>query len=274
MSSDPKVYLSSSEGKFRVIQGGVPISADKRTAAEALAVAEHFRLKVSDKMWDGDAGTWRSRSTVRDHRRPAKRERPSRTRRDAPASSRGGDPTVAKLDRLTKSLDSAATEWRAYLHSQYGASRGSPGHPDYYALTRDDQERLNDLLETTRWKQSPSSAAMGRSRRYGFWIALRQAFERKHGGSKRDPKAPRRAFLAARRKERKLSGRHLPKFKVGAIVEDKDPDGRRRGEVSFIGGYDDFLRGWQYKVRESDGTRKFWNEGSMRLVRSRKRLSK
>lgn len=56
---EPKVYLSTSEGKFRVISQGLPISVDKRTAAEALAAAEQFKLKVSDRMWDGDAGQWR-----------------------------------------------------------------------------------------------------------------------------------------------------------------------------------------------------------------------
>lgn len=59
---DPLVYLSSSEGKFRVIEGGMPISADKPTAAEALAAAAYFGLKVSAELyWDGDAGEWRAR---------------------------------------------------------------------------------------------------------------------------------------------------------------------------------------------------------------------
>lgn len=62
--SDPEVYLSRSatplhpEGQYRVIQGGVPISPDKATAEEALAVARHYKLKVSDRMWDGDVGQW------------------------------------------------------------------------------------------------------------------------------------------------------------------------------------------------------------------------
>lgn len=55
---DPAVYLSSSEGRHRVIQHGLPISADKATAREALQVAEHFKLKVSDRVWDGDNGRW------------------------------------------------------------------------------------------------------------------------------------------------------------------------------------------------------------------------
>lgn len=55
---DPKVYLSHSEGRYRVISQGVPISADKKTAAEALAVAHQFGLKVSEKVWEGDHARW------------------------------------------------------------------------------------------------------------------------------------------------------------------------------------------------------------------------
>lgn len=53
-----KAYLSVSEGKYRVICQGVPISADKDTAAAALAVAKQFRIKLSERMWDGDASVW------------------------------------------------------------------------------------------------------------------------------------------------------------------------------------------------------------------------
>ena len=58
VAPDPPVYLSVSEGRFRVIERGMPISADKKTAAEALAVAAQFGLKVSDQIWDGDKGRW------------------------------------------------------------------------------------------------------------------------------------------------------------------------------------------------------------------------
>lgn len=57
-SADPTTYLSVSEGRYRVIHRGTPISADKKTPEEALAVADQFRLKVSDRIWDGDAGEW------------------------------------------------------------------------------------------------------------------------------------------------------------------------------------------------------------------------
>jgi len=57
--SAPKVYLSASDGKYRVISQGIPISPDKRTAAEALEAATRFKLRVADQMWDGDAGAWR-----------------------------------------------------------------------------------------------------------------------------------------------------------------------------------------------------------------------
>lgn len=55
---EPRTYLSASEGRFRVIDGGVPISPDKRTAAEALAVARQYNIRVATKMWDGDQGAW------------------------------------------------------------------------------------------------------------------------------------------------------------------------------------------------------------------------
>lgn len=56
--SDPKVYLSMSEGKYRVIQQGVPISPDKHSAETALAAASKWKLQVSDRMWNGDTGEW------------------------------------------------------------------------------------------------------------------------------------------------------------------------------------------------------------------------
>ena len=55
---DPPVYLSVSEGRYRVISHGLPISADKTSARDALAVATHFGLKVSDRVWYGDKGEW------------------------------------------------------------------------------------------------------------------------------------------------------------------------------------------------------------------------
>ena len=53
---NPKVYLSTSEGTFRVISQGLPISPNKPTAAEALHVAKLYNLKVADVMWNGDRG--------------------------------------------------------------------------------------------------------------------------------------------------------------------------------------------------------------------------
>lgn len=72
----------------------------------------------------------------------------------------------------------------------------------------------------------------------------------------------RRAFLAAQRRMRGDTPR--PKFKIGDMVE--DVDGTREGEVDFVGSYDAFLGGYQYKVLEADGTRNYWNETSMRKV--------
>ncbi len=58
---DPAVYLSVSEGRYRIIQGGMPIHSDTASAAEALAIATRYKLKVADRYWDGDAGEWRER---------------------------------------------------------------------------------------------------------------------------------------------------------------------------------------------------------------------
>ena len=87
-SADPKVYLSSSEGRYRIIQGGVPISPDKRSAEEALAIAKSFNLKVSDRMWDGDAGEWR------------------------------------KLEMFDRKWDSVAGEWRQGSRARSGGTQG------------------------------------------------------------------------------------------------------------------------------------------------------
>lgn len=55
---NPKTYLSFSAGGFRVIHQGMPLSADKATHGEALAVCSHFRLTPDAEMWDGDKGAF------------------------------------------------------------------------------------------------------------------------------------------------------------------------------------------------------------------------
>ncbi len=66
--SDPTTYLSMSEGKFRVINQGLPVTTDKPTASEALTAAARCaaRCFVADGMtvWDGDRGGWRDLSEV------------------------------------------------------------------------------------------------------------------------------------------------------------------------------------------------------------------
>ena len=57
-----KVYLSTSGGKYRVISQGAPISADKSTREDALSVAARFRLEVSPRVWNGDAGRFEDQS--------------------------------------------------------------------------------------------------------------------------------------------------------------------------------------------------------------------
>lgn len=66
---DPPVYLSRSGGRFRVIDRGVPICSDQATEGEALAIAKSWTrgshvYTVSDRMWDGDAGKWITRTVL------------------------------------------------------------------------------------------------------------------------------------------------------------------------------------------------------------------
>jgi len=62
--TNPSINLSASEGRYRVIQQGMPISRDMTSPQEALGVASHFRLTVADRAWDGDRGEWVPLSTV------------------------------------------------------------------------------------------------------------------------------------------------------------------------------------------------------------------
>lgn len=84
----------------------------------------------------------------------------------------------------------------------------------------------------------------------------------------RKMKKPAPAKMAAnrRRRQRRNSGTEPPpKFKVGDTV--KDTEVSRMGIVVHVAGYDDLLHGYRYKVQESDGTRLYWNEPKMRLIR-------
>ena len=55
-----------------------------------------------------------------------------------------------------------------------------------------------------------------------------------------------------------------PKFRIGDKV--KRDDGSDEGVISFIGGYDDYLKQYRYKVQSDRSGRKFWNENSIVLV--------
>lgn len=55
---DPKHYLSTSEGKWRVIHGGVPICPDTDEAS-ARHCARFAGCDISHRrIWDGDKGEW------------------------------------------------------------------------------------------------------------------------------------------------------------------------------------------------------------------------
>ena len=56
---DPKSYLSTSGGKWRCINQGMPVCRDG-SEAEARAAAARFKLDLSHgRVWDGDALAWR-----------------------------------------------------------------------------------------------------------------------------------------------------------------------------------------------------------------------
>lgn len=55
----PPAYLSRSAGYWRVIANGMPLCADKTTAAEATAAATAQRVKLAPVYWDGDAAEWK-----------------------------------------------------------------------------------------------------------------------------------------------------------------------------------------------------------------------
>ena len=55
----PPAYLSHSAGFWRVIVQGLPICADKRTAAEATAATTAHNVKLAPVYWDGDSATWK-----------------------------------------------------------------------------------------------------------------------------------------------------------------------------------------------------------------------
>ena len=61
---DPKYYLSTSEGKWRLIHGGVPICPD--TDEESARRAARFTGcdLTHGWIWDGDRGAWTRRAHV------------------------------------------------------------------------------------------------------------------------------------------------------------------------------------------------------------------
>ena len=66
--SDPTTYLSMSDGKFRVINQALPVTADKPTASEALTAAARCSARCfvadGDTVWDGDTCSWRDLQDV------------------------------------------------------------------------------------------------------------------------------------------------------------------------------------------------------------------
>ena len=54
----PKCYLSTSDGRWRVISGGLQVCADKPSRDEAMATARALKLTPT-ALWDGDAGVFK-----------------------------------------------------------------------------------------------------------------------------------------------------------------------------------------------------------------------
>lgn len=59
--NDPAVYLSTSDGAWRVIHRGSPLCADHPDRLQAIKCALAFGYsEASLPIWDGDAGAWRA----------------------------------------------------------------------------------------------------------------------------------------------------------------------------------------------------------------------
>lgn len=56
--SDPSIYLSKSEGRYRIISHSVPVGRDELTASDALSIAKGYKLQLDERAWDGDIGQW------------------------------------------------------------------------------------------------------------------------------------------------------------------------------------------------------------------------
>lgn len=56
--TDPKTYLSTSEGLWRVIVDGQPLCRDT-DEANARACAARYKIDISHgRVWNGDKGDW------------------------------------------------------------------------------------------------------------------------------------------------------------------------------------------------------------------------
>ena len=60
-------HLSFSDGHYRIMHMGMPVCADKNSLAEALRVADQFRLELLPVAWNGDLGQWVHLDTVEEH---------------------------------------------------------------------------------------------------------------------------------------------------------------------------------------------------------------
>jgi hypothetical protein len=56
-------YLSFSEGKYRIIVGGMPICVDG-TLQNALLAARAMKVSVKPEAWNGDRSEWVHISTI------------------------------------------------------------------------------------------------------------------------------------------------------------------------------------------------------------------
>jgi hypothetical protein len=64
----PPAYLSTSEGRWRVISHGLPLCADKATPAEAMAAAQQHRITLAPVAWNGDRAQWVHLETIEEVR--------------------------------------------------------------------------------------------------------------------------------------------------------------------------------------------------------------
>jgi hypothetical protein len=175
-----------------------------------------------------------------------------------------------------KWFDEVASGWKKYQHDGgwrelHRIAGMSPTRPNFELFKKKAGGRLPSLtaflekMESGAYKDEFKAFAGTSRAAYGprsisqvssLFDLFRQATEYSGNGSR----GVRHDGKAARGMSGDPKSWPKPKFRMGAAVT---VDGRP-GEISYIGGYDEFIDGYRYKVKFADGSRIFHNEASIR----------